>query len=49
MHEGRIHEIGPPGKVFASPKTPERRDFLGVNQSGLTQEGQGSTDNSHSV
>jgi polar amino acid transport system ATP-binding protein len=31
IHEGRIHEIGPPVKVFASPDTPERHHFLGVN------------------
>lgn len=23
IHEGRIDEIGPPGKVFASPNTPD--------------------------
>ena len=29
MHEGRVHEIGPPEEVFANPKTPELRQFLG--------------------
>jgi polar amino acid transport system ATP-binding protein len=28
MHEGRVHEMGPPAEVFASPKTPELRQFL---------------------
>ena len=31
MHEGRVHEIGPPEEVFASPKTPELKQFLGVH------------------
>ncbi|MDR6952937.1 polar amino acid transport system ATP-binding protein [Ancylobacter sp. 3268] len=30
MHQGRVHEIGPPGEVFANPKTPELKQFLGV-------------------
>ncbi|KQT69055.1 MULTISPECIES: amino acid ABC transporter ATP-binding protein [unclassified Aureimonas] len=30
MHEGRVHEIGPPGSVFSDPKTPELQRFLGV-------------------
>ena len=30
MHLGRVHEIGPPEEVFANPKTPELRQFLGV-------------------
>ncbi len=30
MHQGRVHEIGPPEEVFASPRTPELRQFLGV-------------------
>ncbi|MCK0207643.1 amino acid ABC transporter ATP-binding protein [Starkeya koreensis] len=30
MHQGRVHEIGPPEEVFASPKTPELQQFLGV-------------------
>ena len=30
MHQGRVHEIGPPEEVFATPKTPELQQFLGV-------------------
>ncbi|QIB35976.1 amino acid ABC transporter ATP-binding protein [Ancylobacter pratisalsi] len=30
MHQGRVHEIGPPNEVFAAPKTPELRQFLGM-------------------
>lgn len=30
MHEGRVHEIGPPEEVFANPATPELKQFLGV-------------------
>jgi polar amino acid transport system ATP-binding protein len=30
MHQGRVHEIGPPEEVFAGPRTPELRQFLGV-------------------
>lgn len=30
MHQGRVHEIGPPGEVFAQPKTPELQQFLGM-------------------
>ena len=30
MHQGRVHEIGPPSEVFANPKTPELQQFLGV-------------------
>lgn len=29
MHDGRIHEIGPPDDVFGNPKTPELLQFLG--------------------
>jgi len=32
MHQGRVHEIGPPEEVFANPKTPELQQFLGMNQ-----------------
>jgi polar amino acid transport system ATP-binding protein len=32
MHQGRIHEIGPPDEVFANPRTPELRQFLGTLQ-----------------
>jgi polar amino acid transport system ATP-binding protein len=28
MHEGRVHEIGPPTELFAAPRTPELRQFL---------------------
>ncbi|WP_341485867.1 amino acid ABC transporter ATP-binding protein [Thioclava sp. GXIMD4215] len=31
MHEGRIHEIGAPEEVFANPKTPELRSFIGMH------------------
>ncbi|MBH0238899.1 amino acid ABC transporter ATP-binding protein [Methylobrevis albus] len=31
MHQGRVHEIGPPGEVFGNPKTPELKQFLGVH------------------
>jgi polar amino acid transport system ATP-binding protein len=30
MHQGRVHEIGNPEEVFANPKTPELKQFLGV-------------------
>ncbi|MEO3388777.1 amino acid ABC transporter ATP-binding protein [Mesorhizobium sp. CAU 1741] len=29
MHEGRLHEMGPPEEVFGNPKTAELRQFLG--------------------
>ena len=28
MHQGRVHEIGPPAELFGSPSTPELRQFL---------------------
>ncbi|MFT3720773.1 amino acid ABC transporter ATP-binding protein [Pseudorhodoferax sp.] len=28
MHQGRVHEMGPPQQLFASPATPELRQFL---------------------
>jgi polar amino acid transport system ATP-binding protein len=31
MHQGRVHEIGPPEEVFGQPQTPELRQFLGVH------------------
>lgn len=31
MHLGRVHEIGPPQEVFAQPKTPELKQFLGMH------------------
>ncbi|MFG1378557.1 amino acid ABC transporter ATP-binding protein [Xanthobacter autotrophicus] len=30
MHQGRVHEIGPPEDVFSHPQTPELKQFLGV-------------------
>jgi len=30
MHQGRVHEIGPPEELFATPATPELRQFLGM-------------------
>lgn len=30
MHQGRIHESGPPGEIFNRPATPELRQFLGM-------------------
>jgi polar amino acid transport system ATP-binding protein len=30
MHEGRVHEIGPPQEFFSNPKTPELKQFLGM-------------------
>ncbi|ALN75349.1 amino acid ABC transporter ATP-binding protein [Aureimonas sp. AU20] len=32
MHEGRVHEIGPPEELFGQPRTPELQRFLGVAQ-----------------
>ena len=29
MHQGRVHEIGPPEELFTAPATPELRQFLG--------------------
>ena len=28
MHQGRVHEMGPPEQLFAQPQTPELRQFL---------------------
>ncbi|MBB3713016.1 polar amino acid transport system ATP-binding protein [Limimaricola variabilis] len=28
MHEGRVHEVGPPAEIFAEPRTPELRAFV---------------------
>ncbi|MBT9465501.1 amino acid ABC transporter ATP-binding protein [Hydrogenophaga sp.] len=28
MHQGRVHEMGPPAKLFGSPETPELQQFL---------------------
>ncbi|OCX58169.1 amino acid ABC transporter ATP-binding protein [Thioclava sp. SK-1] len=30
MHQGRIHESGPPEQVFNNPQTPELRSFIGM-------------------
>ena len=30
MHQGKVHEIGPPAEVFSAPKTPELQQFLGA-------------------
>lgn len=28
MHEGRVHEVGPPAAIFGNPQTPELKQFL---------------------
>ena len=28
MHQGRVHEMGPPADIFANPQTPELKQFL---------------------
>ncbi len=28
MHQGRVHEMGPPSDIFGRPQTPELRQFL---------------------
>ena len=28
MHQGRVHEVGPPAEIFGAPKTPELQQFL---------------------
>jgi polar amino acid transport system ATP-binding protein len=28
MHQGRVHEMGPPDALFAAPRTPELKQFL---------------------
>ncbi|RZL32480.1 MAG: amino acid ABC transporter ATP-binding protein, partial [Rubrivivax sp.] len=28
MHQGRVHEIGPPAELFSAPRTPELKQFL---------------------
>lgn len=30
MHQGLVHEVGPPADVFANPRTPELKQFLGM-------------------
>lgn len=32
MHQGLVHEMGPPDELFAHPKTPELQQFLGALQ-----------------
>jgi len=28
MHQGRVHEMGPPAEIFGNPQTPELKQFL---------------------
>jgi polar amino acid transport system ATP-binding protein len=28
MHQGRVHEMGPPAEIFSNPQTPELKQFL---------------------
>jgi polar amino acid transport system ATP-binding protein len=28
MHQGKVHEMGPPAELFGAPKTPELKQFL---------------------
>ena len=28
MHQGRVHEMGPPAELFGNPQTPELKQFL---------------------
>ena len=28
MHQGRVHEMGPPAEIFGAPRTPELQQFL---------------------
>lgn len=32
MHQGKVHEIGPPDEIFSHPQTPELQQFLGMAQ-----------------
>ncbi|EJN08990.1 amino acid ABC transporter ATP-binding protein [Herbaspirillum sp. YR522] len=32
MHQGRVHEIGPPEQVFTNPQTAELKQFIGMTQ-----------------
>ena len=32
MHQGKVHEIGPPEELFSNPKTPELQQFIGMTQ-----------------
>ena len=31
MHQGKVHEVGPPATFFTEPKTPELKQFIGVH------------------
>jgi len=31
MHQGKVHEIGPPEEIFSNPKTLELQQFLGAS------------------
>lgn len=28
MHQGKVHEAGPPAELFSNPQTPELKQFL---------------------
>ncbi len=30
MHQGLVHEMGPPAEIFSNPRTPELQQFLGL-------------------
>jgi len=30
MHQGKVHEVGPPDAVFSNPQTAELKQFLGM-------------------
>jgi len=32
MHQGKVHEIGPPEQVFTNPQTAELKQFIGMTQ-----------------
>lgn len=34
MHNGRVHEMGPPDEIFGAPRTPELRSFLSLPAEG---------------
>jgi polar amino acid transport system ATP-binding protein len=35
MHQGRVHEEGPPKQLFAAPRTPELAQFVGSRSTEL--------------
>jgi polar amino acid transport system ATP-binding protein len=35
MHQGKVHEIGPPEELFTNPKTPELRQFIGMTSGAI--------------